>query len=231
MRINRLVQSFALGALLFAGTAHAQVLGLNWNPRTGDVWVDARLADINRYGGAYREPFIDEMVRYHGAPRDFVTDLLVNQRWSPGDVYYACTIAQAIGRPCRYVADQWQEHRGQGWGVVAQRLGIKPGSAEFHRLKKGFVPTYDRWARPIELDAELARAYPNRGKSKQATGSSKRVDGKGTGRPAAHTKARAAPSAKAKTTPAGKASGKGNGKDGGKGGGNGNGNGKGNGKS
>ncbi len=45
---------------------------------------------------------------------------------------------------------------------MAQRMGIKPGSAQFHRLKKGFVPTYDRWSRPIVLDADLRAAYPGR---------------------------------------------------------------------
>ena len=170
MRFHRLLQPLALAAVLAAGigTAGAQTFRLNWNPRSGDVWVDTQLADMNRYGSRYRDPFIDEMVRYHGAPRDLVTDLLVAQRWAPGDVYYACAIAQLIGRPCRYVADYWQENHGQGWGVVAKQLGIKPGSAEFHRLKKGFVPTYDRWSRPITLDDDLQRAYPNRGKPAHA---------------------------------------------------------------
>lgn len=166
MRIHRLLQPLALAAVLASGigSAGAQTFSLNWNPRSGDVWVDTQLADINQYGSRYRDPFIDEMVRYHGAPRDLVTDLLVTRRWAPGDVYYACTIAQVIGRPCRHVADEWAANHGQGWGAVAKRLGIKPGSAEFHRLKKGFVPTYDRWGRPVVLDAELKRAYPNHGK-------------------------------------------------------------------
>ena len=166
MRRIRLISSLALATVLAtaAAGAGAQTLSLNWNPRSGDVWVDSQLADINRYGSSYREPFIDEMVRYHGAPRDLVTDLLVSRRWAPGDVYYACAIAQIINRPCRYVADDWQAHRGQGWGAVAKRLGIKPGSPEFHRLKRGFVPTYDRWSRPIVLDVELQRAYPDRGR-------------------------------------------------------------------
>ncbi len=167
MHFHRLLQPLALAAVFAAGigSASAQTFSLNWNPRSGDVWVDSQLADMNRYGSQYRDPFIDEMVRYHGAPRDLVTDLLVNRNWAPGDVYYACTIAQIIGRPCGYVADYWQQNHGQGWGVVAQRMGIKPGSAEFHQLKKGFVPTYDRWSRPITLDNDLQRAYPNRGKS------------------------------------------------------------------
>ena len=174
----KLLQPLALASLLAIGmgSASAQTYSLNWNPRSGDVWVDARLSDINDYGDHYRQPFIDEMVGYYGAPRALVTDLLVNRRWAPGDIYYACTIAEVIGRPCGYVADYWQEHHGQGWGVVAQRLGIKPGSAEFHRLKKGFVPTYDRWSRPIELDDDLRRAYPNRGKPAHA--------GNGKGKPA-----------------------------------------------
>ena len=168
MRLHRLLQPIALAAVLAAsvGSAGAQTFSLNWNPRSGDVWVDTQLADMNRYGMQYRDPFIDEMVRYHGAPRDLVTDLLVNQRWAPGDVYYACTIAQIIGRPCRYVVDDWAVNHGQGWGAVAKRMGIKPGSAEFHRLKNGFVPTYDRWSRPITLDDDLRRAYPDHGKAK-----------------------------------------------------------------
>jgi hypothetical protein len=101
-------------------------------------------------------------VRYHGAPRDLVTELLIDRRWAPGDVYYACSIASVLGRPCRYVVDEWERGHGQGWGALAQRLGIKPGSAEFHRLKKGFVPTYDRWGRPIDLDDDLVRVFPDR---------------------------------------------------------------------
>lgn len=164
----RFLQPLVLVAALAAGigSTSAQTLGLNWNPRSGDVWVDATLGDMNRYGTRYRDPFIDEMVRYHGAPRDLVSDLLISRRWSPGDVYMACSIASIIGRPCRFVVDEWERDHGQGWGAMAKRLGIKPGSAEFHRLKNGFVPTYDRWSRPIVLDADLKRAYPNHGKSK-----------------------------------------------------------------
>ena len=151
-------------ASLGAGAVSAQDFTVGWNPRSGDVWVDTWLGDINRYGARYREPFIDELVRYHDAPRPLVVELLDRRRWTPGDVYYACALASILGRPCRYVVDMYEADRGQGWGAVAKRLGIKPGSAEFHRLKKGFVPTYDRWARPIDLDDELRREYPNRGK-------------------------------------------------------------------
>lgn len=152
----------SVAALLGAGTVQAQDVVAGWNPRSGDVWVDTWLGDINRYGARYREPFIDEMVRYYGAPRELVGDLLNQRGWTPGDVYYACAIAQVLGRPCRYVVDEWDRDHADGWGAIALRLGIKPGSAEFHRLKRGFVPTYDRWGRPITIDTELRRDYPNR---------------------------------------------------------------------
>ncbi len=162
------VKALSLALVLAAAgqAAHAQDFTFGWNPRSGDVWMDSWLGDMNRYGQRYRDPFVDELVRYHGAPRDMVVDLLGPRRWAPGDVWMACNIASVIGRPCRYVVDVYERDHGNGWGNIAKQLGIKPGSPEFHRLKKGFVPTYDRWGRTIVLDADLERAYPNHGKNK-----------------------------------------------------------------
>ena len=160
--MRRLLATALLTASLAAGTASAQTFTFGWNPRSGDTWIDVTLGDMNRYGNRYRDPFVDEMVRYHAAPRDLVVDLLA-RHWAPGDIYYACALAQLIGRPCRYVVEVWERDHAQGWGAVAKRLGIKPGSAQFHQLKRGFVPSYDRWGRPIELDAQLQRDFPGRG--------------------------------------------------------------------
>ena len=169
--MQRKLTAIALAAALSAtaGGVVAQDFVFGWNPRSGDVWVDNRLADVNQYGYRYRDPFIDEMTRYYGAPRDLVSDLLINRRWAPGDVYYACALAQVVGQPCRNVVNEWDRDHGQGWGVIAQRMGIKPGSAEFHRLKKGFIPTYDRWGRPIAVDDDLRIDFPNRGKGPKGT--------------------------------------------------------------
>lgn len=181
LALRRSAAALVLAASVFAaGAAGAQDLTVSWNPRSGDVWVDTWLGDMNRYGARYPEPFIDEMVRYHDVPRPLVVELLQTRHWPPGDVYFACALASVLGRPCRYVVDYYDSNRGQGWGVVAQRLGIKPGSAEFHRLKKGFVPTYDRWARPIDLDDALRRDFPNRGKGHGASTQGK-SSGKGSG--------------------------------------------------
>jgi hypothetical protein len=162
VRVRLLALLASIAAVLGIGQSWAQDFAFGWDPRSGDAWVDTWLSDVNRYGMRYREPFVDEMVRNYGAPRELVSELLATRRWAPGDVYYACAMAQVLGRPCRYVVDEWERSHGEGWGAVAQRLGLKPGSPEFHRLKRGFVPTYDRWGRPIAIDAELRRDFPNR---------------------------------------------------------------------
>lgn len=187
LKTRTLALAAALAACGTIAPATAQDFTFGWNPRSGDVWVNTWLSDINRYGSRYQRPFIDEMVRYHGAPRDLVRELLLRRDWAPGDIYYACAIAQVIGRPCRYVVDEWERSHGQGWGVVAKRLGIKPGSAQFHQLKRGFVTTYDRWARPIVIDQDLYREFPDRAvkakeKHRGAPGKSERGKHPGRGK-------------------------------------------------
>ena len=122
-------------ALVLSAGAQAQTLSLNYSPRTGDVWIDARLGEINTYGRGDPDYFYDDMYSSYGVPRDYVRDLFVNQRWAPGDIYYACALAQLLDRPCRDIVSDYNRHPGQGWGALAQRMGIKPGSAQFHALK------------------------------------------------------------------------------------------------
>ena len=145
-----LALAVCLAVSAVGGMAHAQTVG--FNIRTGDVWVDNRLGEINDYGSRYREPFISELSNNYGAPRSYLTELLTVRRWAPADVYYACSIAHSLGRPCADVVREYDRNPGQGWGVTAQRLGIKPGSKAFHDFKRGTVATYDRWGYPIVLD-------------------------------------------------------------------------------
>ncbi len=193
-RIPACLLAILLSAL--ACDAAAQDFAFPWNPRSGDAWIDEHLSDINRYGHRYREAFIDEIVRYHDAPRELVSELIVERRWAPGDVYYACAIAQAIGRPCRYVVDAWSRDHGKGWGEVAEGLGVAPGSDEFHRLKRGFVPSYDRWNRPLALDDELRRAYRDRKSRPYAWSEKDAEQAKPTGKAQAATKDKATPTRK-----------------------------------
>ena len=132
MKFRTAVLAAALG-FAFTGAASAQVI--SYSPRTGDVVLDTQLGYMNDYGRSNRDYFVDDVVNTYGAPRYLVNDLLTTRRWQPGDVYYACALAYQLRRPCGDVAKTYEQNRGQGWGVIAQRMGIKPGSAQFHALK------------------------------------------------------------------------------------------------
>lgn len=141
--------ALGLAAIVSTLPAPAQSFAFGGSPRTGDAVMDARLVDINRYGDRYRAAFVDELVRYHAAPRTLVGALLADEHWAPGDIYYACALAQAVGRPCRHVLDLWRKAHASGWGDVAVRVGVPVDSPGFERLIEGVESSYMRWGRPL----------------------------------------------------------------------------------
>lgn len=152
----------ALGMAMAAGQpVYAQTVG--YNIRTGDVWVDTRLGEINDYGRRYRDPFVSEMTGHYGAPRSLVLDLLDRRDWAPADVYFACAIARALRIPCLEVVQRYERDPGQGWGNLAKQMGIKPGSPAFHALKNGTVGTYDRWGYPVRVDQRVSVDWSRHG--------------------------------------------------------------------
>ena len=132
---------FALAlAVAFAAPVAADDYAFGFNPRSGDAWIDAQLGDVNVFARGNLDGYVDEVVVSTGAPRYFVREYVVDRGWAPGDVWYACLIARELGRPCTYVIDAYEREargRGRGWGVLAQELGIRPGSDAFHALKNG----------------------------------------------------------------------------------------------
>ncbi len=163
-----LVVGMGLG-LGLAAAGQAQTVG--YNIRTGDLWVDTRLGEINDYGSRYRDPFVGEMTGYYGAPRSLIVELLDRRRWAPADIYYACAIAHALRIPCLNVVREYDRNPKQGWGNVAKQLGIKPGSPAFHALKRGTVATYDRWGYPVAIDRPVRVDWSQHGPGgKQANG-------------------------------------------------------------
>ena len=176
--------------LAAASGAQAQVddIAVGFSPRTGDAWVDTRLGDINVFARGNTDGFIDDVVVSFGAPRPLVRDLYYDRGWAPGDIYYACAIAHQLGRPCLEVADYYDRNRGQGWGVVAQRLDIKPGPAAFHALKGRVGKGHDRLhgrggpkAGPAQRGGREAGPPPGRGQG-QGGKPGKPEKGNGNGR-------------------------------------------------
>ena len=55
----------------------------------------------------------------------------------PADAYMVLRLGEMSHQPTDHVIKQYRSGKGQGWGVLAKSLGIKPGSKEFHALKRG----------------------------------------------------------------------------------------------
>lgn len=55
---------------------------------------------------------------------------------NPADAYIVFRLGEMSGRPYDRVLREYKTSQGKGWGVIAKSLGIKPGSKEFHALKR-----------------------------------------------------------------------------------------------
>jgi len=64
-------------------------------------------------------------------------DLLFRSVSEPADVAVCLWLAQQSRQPLEVVVRGYHSHRGEGWGALAQSLGIKPGSPAFKSLKNG----------------------------------------------------------------------------------------------
>lgn len=56
---------------------------------------------------------------------------------SPADLFMTFQLGQMAHMPPETVLKTYRVSSKKGWGAMAKELGIKPGSAEFHALKRG----------------------------------------------------------------------------------------------
>lgn len=54
----------------------------------------------------------------------------------PADAYVALRLGEMSGHPPAVVIEKYRSGKDKGWGALAKSLGIKPGSPEFHALKR-----------------------------------------------------------------------------------------------
>ena len=139
----------ALVAVPGLPTAFAQSAEDEYQPRSGDAWIDRQLTDINLYAARYPQSFADEVARYYAVPRAYIEAMMQQPAWQPGDIVMACGLAQEVGRPCRAVVREWSRDHEEGWEGVAQRLQPPPGKTQYRQLRERIKQSYLRWARPL----------------------------------------------------------------------------------
>jgi hypothetical protein len=122
MKKIRLVVFLPMIIVSIASVAHADLDGFLRN-----VNVQAR-SDIKNFNIKLSAQF--------GVPVPQV-DAIIKRVPAPADAFMVLQLGQMANRPPEVVLETYQRSRGKGWGELAKELGIKPGSAEFHALKRG----------------------------------------------------------------------------------------------
>lgn len=68
---------------------------------------------------------------------DTQINAVISNVGSSSEAYMVFRLGELSHRPINEVMDVYHAHRKKGWGAIAKHLGIKPGSREFHALKRG----------------------------------------------------------------------------------------------
>jgi hypothetical protein len=64
-------------------------------------------------------------------------DAILKRVAAPADAFMVLQLSLMSKNKPETVLQTYTKHRDKGWGVIAKELGIKPGSSEFHALKRG----------------------------------------------------------------------------------------------
>lgn len=123
--------AFAIGlSIMVVSGAFAQY-------NTGDTQLNIMLAKIDEDASANFTIWKKDMSSRTGVSESKITTWSVEFGFKGGDIYLVIEISKITKRPIDEVAKIYRANRAKGWGAIAKELGIKPGSPEFHALKKG----------------------------------------------------------------------------------------------
>jgi len=98
--------------------------------------LDSFIKSLNVQAQADLGSFKVRVSTQFGVPVPKVEAVMARVR-TPGDAYMCFRVGRVASKPVEVVTKEYQANKGKGWGVIAKNLGIKPGSKEFHALKKG----------------------------------------------------------------------------------------------
>jgi hypothetical protein len=116
--------------------AIAACLFLTGLPSVSRADLDGFLSNLNVQAQADLPGFKAKLSAQFGVPMPRI-ETIVSQVRLPGDAFMCLELGRMANKPPETVVQTYQRGKGKGWGVLAKELGIKPGSAEFHALKRG----------------------------------------------------------------------------------------------
>jgi hypothetical protein len=98
--------------------------------------LDTFLDNLNVQAAADRHGVVASVGSHFGVPFSDV-ELIMGTTGSLADAFMVLQLGRMTGLSRDRIMASYGARKGQGWGVIAKDLGIKPGSAEFHALKNG----------------------------------------------------------------------------------------------
>lgn len=103
--------------------------------RTGSAELDMNLSIINTNAKSDFVGFRTQIRSEYNVSDSKFEYMSVKLGMRPADIYFALEIGKYSHKPIDDILVIYQKDKGRGWGEIAKKCGIKPGSAEFHSMK------------------------------------------------------------------------------------------------
>jgi hypothetical protein len=116
--------------------AVACVLVVGGLPGVARADLNAFIQKLNVQAKADIGKYTVQVGAQFGVPQEQVT-AIIKKTDSPADAFMVLQLGQMSKKDPETVVRTYQGNKGKGWGAIAKELGIKPGSPEFHALKRG----------------------------------------------------------------------------------------------
>ena len=129
------MKKFILLMFVMLGVAaFSQAQILKFTASVGDLEMDNLLTDIHNKAVKDVNTFTNDVVSTFNVVNSKIVQAL--KTLAPGDVYMAAQLSVSLNKPFEEVVKAYEANKSKGWGAIAKEMGIKPGSAEFHAMKK-----------------------------------------------------------------------------------------------
>lgn len=177
MRKNKKIIAL-LAILAFSFIA---AMGLSAQTTGEDDDLDEELSLLNEAGEEDLEGLLLKL------SVEFNVDILVlqdlsTQGYAPGEIWLALEISQATEKPLAEAILLADGVEGHGWGILAQTIGITPGSAEFHALKLKWGDHQGKIFKEMKQERENNAYGKNKGESEGPSPNSGNGNGNGSGK-------------------------------------------------
>jgi hypothetical protein len=113
------------------------------NTQTGNSEINKSVEVLDETAKSNVRDYAKKLSRKYNVSEETADWVLKKVEMSPKDADMTLKVSQVANQPVEEVVKEYEANKGKGWGVIAKNLGIKPGSKEFHELKKGGMDLQD----------------------------------------------------------------------------------------